>query len=137
MQSRSPYSRSTGGSTTSAPKSRAPEGRIDVLDAHAHEMAGRPRSRRAPLFSVVGDHDGAVAADAHLGPVGLTDAHPLGEAEGAGEERDRGAHVGVDEDRNDGRRQNGAVVAHVCILSKSAGAGKGAQRRDGRSLSAG
>ena len=72
-----------------------------VLDAHGHRVRDLARARRPALAADVADDHGAVA-EAQLRAVVLADPHALGEAEGRAEPGDGGAHVGIDEDRDDG-----------------------------------
>jgi hypothetical protein len=71
---------------------------------------------RAAVGAGVGDDHRAVA-EPELGPVVLADPHPLLETERRGEPRDRGADVGIGQDRDDRRGRDGTVRLHGIRLN--------------------
>src|SRR5207247_8495622 len=95
---------------------RTHEGNVDVLDANLDHLRNDVTGRSDLRAPDVCDHDRAVGADLHLRAVVLANAHALPEPEGTLEERDRPAHVGVDEYRCDRGRWRGAVGSHVPTL---------------------
>ena len=82
-----------------------------VVDAHHDRVRLLVRARRAAPVADVADDHGPVAV-AELRAVVLADLHALAEAEGVLEERDRRAHVGVDEHRDDRGGGDRTVAAH-------------------------
>src|SRR3954464_1816189 len=86
-----------------------------VVQANHDGVGLRAVARRAAFAADVAADQRAVAV-AELRPVVLADLDALDEAEGVLEERDRGAHVGIDEHRDDRRRWDRAVSSHDSTL---------------------
>ena len=75
VQSRSPYSRSTGASSTTAPWSRArANGVIDTGHPDADNVRNPLRFRCAPVPADIGDDHSTVVADGQLGPVAVSNS---------------------------------------------------------------
>ncbi len=85
---------------------------IDIIYPDPNEMGVTARLWRVAFATDVCDDHGAVVANGHLGTMALADAGALGETEGGGQEGHRSTHVGVDEDRHDGRRWYRAIDLH-------------------------
>ena len=75
---------------------------VDVVDPHPDPVRHGARRRWLTLAAHVG-HDHRAAAGVQLGAVILADAQAFAEAERGLKPGDGRAHVGIDEDRDDGR----------------------------------
>src|SRR3954469_8101261 len=82
-----------------------------VLDAHDDRVRLLARPRRAALAAHVA-HDERAVPEGELRAVVLADLHALGEAERGLEERDRRAHVGIDEHGDDRYGGDRVVALH-------------------------
>jgi hypothetical protein len=76
------------------------------------EWVTSPRRRRAALVAHVADDHGPLT-EAELSAVILTDPDTLEKPEGCAEPIDGLAHVGVDEDGNDGGLGDRAIVSQL------------------------
>src|SRR5262249_37010733 len=85
---------------------------VSVIDAHQHVVCDLAGSWRPALSTDVGNDHGPVA-DPQLRTVVLADSYALGKPERPPEPVDCLAHIGVDEDGDDGGLRNGAVVLHA------------------------
>ena len=82
-----------------------------IFHSDHHRVGDLAGPRRAAIASDVGDDDVAVAG-AELGAVILADLQSLGETEGLAEPGDRLAHIGIDQDGDDGGCRDRAVRLH-------------------------
>src|SRR5262249_18689270 len=124
VHSRSPYSRSVGGSSTRAPWARARSYQAPAFSTPPFPpwaptpSCGRCCPPRASATIIA-----PVLADAHLRPVALADPGPFGEAKRRAQPCHRLPYVRVDEHGDDRGRRDGPVRLHFSLHSSPRGGG--------------
>ena len=91
---------------------RRPEGRIDVRYANLDDVRDDARAGGNLIAVYVGDHYGTVRSNTQLSAVRVADPHPLLEAEGRLQPRDRCSHVRIDQHRSDRGRRRRTIRQH-------------------------
>ena len=84
----------------------------NVLYAYHHRVRDIARTRGTAIISHIPDDDGTVA-EPELRAVVLADPYPLDKPEGCTKPGDRRPHVGIDQNRDNRRRWDGAIRHHV------------------------
>ena len=89
---------------------------VDIVHAYPDEMGHDTILGRLLLASDIGDDHRPVLTDAELRPMVLADSSSLDKSKRLSQPGNRGAHIWIDEHRNDSGGRDGAVAPHLPIL---------------------